>query len=312
MAGVTDAPFREIARQNGADYTVSEMLTSQTNLWATEKTKLRLDDKWSTSLKILQIGGASPDIVADAAIRCEDIGADVIEINMGCPAKKVCNVLAGSALLRDEKLVANILSKVITSVSVPVTLKTRLGWDHNFKNIINIAKIAENIGVSGITIHGRTRNDLYNGCATYDLIAEVKNSVKIPVFANGDIDSPEKARYVLDYTKADGLYIGRATLGRPWLLQQIKDHVNTGCHTQEISLAQIKTTMIQHFDYLYLHYPEALRYRFTTKHFKWYCQHLDVDNELYKSIFAKFSVSASANEQNDLVNELFERIICNL
>lgn len=309
MAGVTDAPFREIARQNGADYTVSEMLTSYPNLWTTQKTKLRLEDRWDARLKILQIAGASPEIVANAAIRCEEVGADIIEINMGCPAKKVCNVLAGSALLRDEKLVASILSSVVNSVSIPVTLKTRLGWDQSFKNITNIAKIAEDIGVSGITIHGRTRNDLYNGCANYDLIAEVKSKASIPVFANGDINSPEKAMSVLYHTKADGIYIGRATLGRPWLLQQIKDYLNTGRYLADISLTKIKTTMLQHFHYIYLHYPEQLRYRFVTKHFKWYCQNLAIDNELYKNIFAKFSVSASANEQSDLVNVLFERII---
>lgn len=308
MAGVTDAPFREIARQNGADYTISEMLTSQTNLWSTQKTKLRLDDKWNTGLKILQIGGATPEVVANAAIRCEEIGADIIEINMGCPAKKVCNVLAGSALLRDEKLVADILSSVIDLVSIPVTLKTRLGWDHTFKNITNIAKIAENIGVSGLTIHGRTRNDLYNGYATYDLIAEVKSKAAIPIFANGDIDSPDKAKYVLDYTQVDGLYIGRATLGKPWLLQQIKDYLNTGSYIDEIGLDIIQNKIIQHFGYLYQHYPESLCYRFATKHFKWYCQHLNIDKEVYKNIWSKFSISSSQLEQIDLVNELFNTL----
>lgn len=305
MAGVTDAPFREIARQNGADYTISEMLTSQTHLWTTQKTQLRLDDKWNTGPKILQIGGASPEIVAQAALRCQEISADIIEINMGCPAKKVCNVLAGSALLRDEKLVEDILTEVIARSSVPITLKTRLGWDHDSKNILRIAKLAENIGISGLTIHGRTRNDLYNGYATYDLIAEVKSRAKIPVFANGDIDTPEKAKHILEYTQADGLYIGRGTLGKPWLLEQIKSFLATGYYVKSYDLKIIKAIIKTHFNYIYEHYPEPLKYRFATKHLKWYCQHLDVDKELYIDVFSRFSNAKSVVEQLALVDKMF-------
>jgi tRNA-dihydrouridine synthase B len=275
MAGVTDAPFREIARQNGADYTISEMLTSQTQLWSTQKTRLRLEDKWNTGLKILQIGGAKPNIVTEAAIRCQEIGADIVEINMGCPAKKVCNVLAGSALLRDEKLVATILAKVAKIASIPVTLKTRLGWDHEHKNILQVARIAE-----------------------------VKNQVKIPVFANGDINTPEKAKQVLEYTKADGIYVGRATLGRPWLLQQIKDYLATGMYTSKPSLRQIKKVISQHFSYIYEHYPEPLCLRYATKHFKWYCQQLGIENLNTTQIFNQFSNSVNREQQLELVEAL--------
>lgn len=306
MAGVTDAPFREIARQNGADYTISEMLTSQLSLWDTSKTKLRLNDRWGKTLKILQIAGASPEVVVEAAIKCEEIGADILEINMGCPAKKVCNVLAGSALLKDEQLVQTILSEVTKAVSIPVTLKTRLGWDDTLKNIVTVAKIAEDANIQGLTIHGRTRNDLYNGTASYDLIATVKQNLSIPVFANGDIDTPQKAKYVLDYTKADGLYIGRAALGRPWLFQQIKDYLATGVYVESPTQVTIKNTILQHIQYIHTHYPAPLRYRFATKHVKWYCQHLAFDLGSYKNMFTKFSISQSEQEQLDLVENLLQ------
>lgn len=308
MAGVTDAPFREIARQNGADYTISEMLTSQLDLWSTPKSQMRLNDQWANGLKILQIAGASPAIVVEAAIKCEQIGADILEINMGCPAKKVCNVLAGSALLRDEILVKNILTSVTQAVSIPVTLKTRLGWDSEFKNIITIAQIAQDANIKGLTIHGRTRSDMYNGNASYDLITEVKQSLNIPVFANGDIDTPEKAKQVLDYTGADGLYIGRAALGKPWLFQQIKDYLTTGSYIQTPSIEQISSIILNHLSYIHAHYPSPLSYRFARKHIKWYWQYLFSDELVCRKMFAKFSEIESEQEQLDLVQYILGNI----
>lgn len=308
MAGVTDAPFREIARQCGADYTISEMLTSQLDLWGSSKSQMRLNDQWANGLKILQIAGASPAIVVEAAIKCEEIGADILEINMGCPAKKVCNVLAGSALLRDETLVRDILTSVAQAVSIPVTLKTRLGWDSEFKNILTIARIAQDANIQGLTIHGRTRSDMYNGNASYDLIAQVKQSLSIPVFANGDIDTPEKAKQVLEYTGADGLYIGRATLGKPWLFQQIKDYLMTGSYIQTPDIGQISTIIINHLGYIHTHYPEPLSYRFARKHIKWYWQYLFRDEVQCREMFSKFSNIESEQEQLDLVQYILGNI----
>lgn len=308
MAGVTDAPFRDIARQNGASYTISEMLTSQLHLWDSYKTKQRLTDEWQSALKILQIAGASPDIVVAAAIKCEEIGADIIEINMGCPAKKVCNVLAGSALLKNEQLVHNILTGVTNAVNVPVTLKTRLGWSHDFKNIVTIAKIAEDANIQGLTIHGRTRCDLYNGYASYDLIAEVKQLLSIPVFANGDIDSPEKAKYVLDYTQADGIYIGRGVLGKPWLFQQISDYLKSGSYNKIIARDKIKETVIQHIKNIYAHYPLVLACRYARKHIKWYWQNI-FDESQSREKFAPFAESSSYSEQVELVDQVFESFV---
>jgi tRNA-dihydrouridine synthase B len=301
MAGVTDAPFREIARQMGADYTISEMITSQLHLWDSYKTKQRLDDRWNPSLKILQIAGASPEIIVDAAKKCEAIGADILEINMGCPAKKVCNVLAGSALLRDEILVASILDSAVKAVSIPVILKTRLGWDNNTKNILNISKIAQNSGVKSLTIHGRTRCDLYNGEASYDMIALVKQSLEIPVYANGDINTPEKAKYVLDYTKADGLYIGRGSLGRPWIFRQIKDYLANGSYTS-FTITEILAVIIKHINNIYLHYPEVLACRYARKHLKYYLQNLFPDD--FQAKFAKISDSGSKLEQLSLIEQM--------
>ena len=279
MAGVTDAPFRYISRKYGVDYTVSEMITSQVSLWGTNKTKQRLQDDFSDfdTKKVMQIVGASPHVVADAAIRCVEFGANIIEINMGCPAKKVCNILAGSALLKDEKLVGEILTRVVKAVSVPVFLKTRLGFDKNSQNILTIAKIAEDSGIQSLTIHGRTRCDLYNGEAKYELIAKVKQNSTIPIFANGDITSPEKAKYVLDYTNADGLYIGRGVLGKPWLFSQIKDYLNNGYYLIP-DIQNIRNTILEHLTCIYQHYGDYIGVRIVRKHLKWYLQNNDTLN----------------------------------
>ena len=301
MAGVTDAPFRMIAKQNGADYTISEMITSDQSLWNSNKTQWRLQDQWETTPKIIQIAGASPEVVTEAAIKCEQIGAELIEINMGCPAKKVCNVLAGSALLQNESLVYNILHNTTKAVSIPVMLKTRLGWDHNQKNILKIAKIAEDANIQSLAIHGRTRSDFYNGNATYDLIAEVKQRLNIPVFANGDISTPEMAKYVFDYTKADGLYIGRAAFGNPWLFTQIKQYLTTGSYGNSITFKHIKNTIIAHLQCIYQHYGDVMGVRIARKHIKWYWQTLANKFQGFQNDFVLFSTIDATEQQMEFV-----------
>lgn len=272
MAGISDAPFRCMALQHGADYGVFEMLTAQTKLWNTPKTKHRLKVVFSEPKRILQIAGAGTDVIREAVLSCIPLGLDAIEINMGCPAKKVCNVLAGSALLRDEALVVDILRVAVKYSAVPIFLKTRLGWDHNNKNILVIGQIAQDCGVESLTIHGRTRSDLYNNAASFDLIAQVKGQLDIPVFANGDITTPEKAKFVLDYTKADGLYIGRGALGKPWLFAQIKSYLATGSYSEYTDIAQIMGLILQHLGLIYNHYGECQGVRIARKHIKWYLQ----------------------------------------
>lgn len=280
MAGITDAPFRHISRKYGADFTISEMLTAQTNLWGSAKSQQRLHDNFAhdDKNKIIQIAGASEDVIADAVTHCQSIGASAIEINMGCPAKKVCNVLAGSALLKDEKLVANILKSAVAASQIPIMLKTRLGWDDKQQNILTIAKIAEDCGVTSLTIHGRNRCDLYNGEARYELIAQAKQQLSIPVFANGDLTTPEKVKQVLDFTGADGAYIGRGTLGQPWIFTQIKEYLATGSYSA-VSTQNKYTTILEHLNYIYKHYGETMGYRIARKHIKWYWSKLLLPNE---------------------------------
>lgn len=297
MAGVTDAPFRSIALKYGADYGISEMLTSQTKLWDSQKSQQRLKGITSGPRSIIQIAGASPEVINEAIHACENLGAEAIEINMGCPAKKVCKVLAGSALLRDEALVASILSAAVSATSIPIYLKTRLGWDHSNKNILTIARLAEECGIKSLAIHGRTRSDLYNGTATFDLIAEVKQQSKIPVFANGDINTPEQALDVLQYTKVDGLYIGRGALGKPWLFQQIKSFLATGSYEKLLNPITLNNLIIQHIQLIHQHYGDELGVRIARKHVKWY---LIQNPELFTSqplSFAEFSQLTTAQDQ---------------
>lgn len=303
MAGVTDAPFRDIAIQCGADYGISEMVTSQIDLWQSNKTQARLKSHFVEKPKIIQIAGASPDVISNAAKAAQGLDADAIEINMGCPAKKVCNVLAGSALLRDEKLVIDILSAAVKSVSIPIYLKTRLGWDHQDKNILRIAKFAEDCGVQSLAIHGRTRSDFYNGHAEYDLIAQVKHNAKIKIFANGDIDTPEKAADVLKLTASDGLYIGRGALGRPWLFQQTRDYLLTGSY-QNYDREFILSYMIQHLNLIHQHYEGVAGVRFARKHIKWY---LKVNTNVFgasASLFEQFAALEDSVLQADFIANL--------
>jgi len=271
MAGVTDRPFRQVCRNLGAGYAVSEMITSNALLYGTAKTRRRVDHAGETGPIAVQIAGADPRQMAEAARYNVAEGAQIIDINMGCPAKKVCNVMSGSALMKDEPLVARILEAVVQAVpSTPVTLKFRTGWDRNSKNAPTIARIAESAGIRAIAIHGRTRADQYAGEAEYDTIALVKSQAGIPVIANGDITTPQKAKHVLDHTGADGVMIGRAAQGRPWLFREIEHYLNTGTLLPAPEVAEIHAILKAHLADLYAFYGEETGVRVARKHISWY------------------------------------------
>ncbi|GLK89310.1 tRNA dihydrouridine synthase DusB [Pseudomonas turukhanskensis] len=270
MAGVTDRPFRQLCRRLGAGMVVSEMVTSDMSLWNTRKSSLRLIHADDPEPRSVQIAGGDPQMLADAARANVDLGAQIIDINMGCPAKKVCNKAAGSALLKDEALVSAILQAVVAAVDVPVTLKIRTGWDRDNKNGITVARIAEESGITALAVHGRTRADLYTGEAEYDTIAAIKQAVSIPVFANGDITSPEKARQVLDSTGVDGLLIGRAAQGRPWIFREIEHFLRTGTHLPAPTLYEVERILLEHLAELHSFYGDVMGPRIARKHVGWY------------------------------------------
>jgi len=270
MAGVTDRPFRQLCRRLGAGLVVSEMVTSDVRLWNSRKSSLRLLHAGDPEPRSVQIAGGDPQMMADAARKNVELGAQIIDINMGCPAKKVCNKAAGSALLRDEPLVREILAAVVGAVDVPVTLKIRTGWDRQNKNGITVAKIAEDAGIAALSVHGRTRADLYTGEAEYDTIAAIKQAVSIPAFANGDIDSPEKAKAVLDATGADALLIGRAAQGRPWIFREIEHYLRTGESLPAPSLLEVERILLEHLAALHAFYGELMGVRIARKHVGWY------------------------------------------
>lgn len=274
MAGVTDRPFRQLCKRFGAGMAVSEMVASNSLLWGSEKTKRRANHEGEVEPISVQIAGADPDMMAKAALHNVEHGAQIIDINMGCPAKKICNVMAGSALLKDEQLVARILEAVVQAVPVPVTLKIRTGWDKTAKNAIRIAQIAEASGIQALAIHGRTRACGYTGEAEYDTIAEVKTRVAIPIIANGDITTPEKAKFVLDYTKADAIMIGRAAQGRPWLFREIDHYLQTGTVLPPPEVAEIYHILSEHLVDLYAFYGEHTGVRMARKHISWYTKGL--------------------------------------
>ncbi|HEY9148099.1 MAG TPA: tRNA dihydrouridine synthase DusB, partial [Gammaproteobacteria bacterium] len=257
MAGVTDRPFRQLCKEMGAGMAVSEMVSSNSLLWGSEKTRRRADHDGETEPRSVQIMGADPQMMAEAARYNVDNGAQIIDINMGCPAKKVCNVQAGSALLRDEALVGRILDAVVSAVpEVPVTLKIRTGWDRDNKNGVAIARIAESAGIQALAVHGRTRADAYKGDAEYETIAAIKAAIGIPVIANGDITSPQKARQVLELSGADAVMIGRAAQGRPWIFREIEHYLQTGENLPEPSLEQVRDILLGHLENLYAFYGE--------------------------------------------------------
>jgi tRNA-dihydrouridine synthase B len=274
MAGVTDRPFRQLCKRMGAGLAVSEMVASNSLLWGSEKTRRRANHEGEVEPVSVQIAGADPQMMAEAARYNVDQGAQIIDINMGCPAKKVCNVMAGSALLCDEPLVGRILDAVVGAVDVPVTLKIRTGWDRNRRNARTVAKMAEGAGIRALAIHGRTRACGYSGEAEYDTIAAVKSDIGIPVIANGDIDTPERVKQVLDYTGADAVMIGRAAQGRPWMFGEIRHYLETGEHLPPPEVAEIHRVLIAHLHDLYSFYGEHTGVRVARKHISWYTKGL--------------------------------------
>ena len=274
MAGVTDRPFRQLCKTMGAGMAVSEMVASNSLLWGSEKTKRRANHDGEVDPISVQIAGADPQMLADAARYNVDQGAQIIDINMGCPAKKICNVMAGSALLKDEPLVARILKAVVSAVEVPVTLKIRTGWDRDHRNALMVARIAESSGIQALAIHGRTRACGYTGEAEYDTIAAVKAEIRIPVIANGDITTPERVKQVLEYTKADAVMIGRAAQGRPWMFREITYFLATGHHLPPPAVGEIHRVLVAHLHDLYGFYGEQTGVRVARKHISWYTRGL--------------------------------------
>jgi len=274
MAGVTDRPFRILCRSFGAGLAASEMITSDTRLWNTSKSRRRMDHEGEPEPRVVQLAGADPQALAEAARANVALGAQIIDLNMGCPAKKVCGKLCGSALLTDEALVARILESVVNAVDVPVTLKIRTGWDRTRRNGVNIACIAANSGIAALAVHGRTRADFYAGAAEYETIRDIKAQVHIPVFANGDIDTPQKAREVLDFTGADGVMIGRASHGAPWIFRAVNAHLAARNATPTLLRAEVRDIILAHLDSLYVFYGEETGVRIARKHLGWYCEQL--------------------------------------
>jgi tRNA-dihydrouridine synthase B len=302
MAGVTDRPFRQLCKELGAGYAVSEMAASNPRLWATEKSSRRTDHTGEMEPKAVQIAGADPKDLADCARFNVERGAQIIDINMGCPVKKVCNAWCGSALLQDEELVKRIVDAVVGAVDVPVTLKFRTGWDRENKNALNIARIAEDAGIAMLTLHGRTRADGYKGDAEYDTIAAVKKSVSIPVVANGDITTPEKAKYVLDVTGADAVMVGRAAQGRPWIFREIDHYLRTGKHMPAPYVDEVRALMDEHLRAHYGFYGDYLGVRTARKHIGWYVRDLQGGEEFRQ----RMNLLESTEEQLLAVDQFFE------
>jgi tRNA-dihydrouridine synthase B len=304
MAGVTDRPFRQLCKRMGAGMAVSEMVASNSLLWGSEKTLRRGNHEGEVEPKVIQIAGADPAMLAEAAQYNVDKGAQIIDINMGCPAKKVCNVMAGSALLQDEPLVVRILEAVVKAVHVPVTLKFRTGWDKQNRNALNIARIAEQSGIQSIAIHGRTRACGYSGNAEYDTIRAVKQSVRIPVVANGDVATPEKAKHVLDYTGADAIMIGRAAQGRPWIFREIEHYLQTGSYLPPPEVAEVHRVLMEHLHDLYQFYGIETGVKVARKHISWYTKGL-VGSAAFRHHMNQLQ---DVEEQVRAVNDFFQQL----
>ena len=296
MAGVTDRPFRILCRKFGAALAASEMLTSDARLWGTRKSRHRLDHTGEPEPRVVQLAGAEPAVLAEASRLAVDRGAQMIDINMGCPAKKVCGKLCGSALLTDEALVARILEAVVNAVSVPVTLKIRTGWDHAHRNGVDVARLAEQCGIQSLAVHGRTRADFYQGEAEYETIRRIKSAVRIPVFAIGDIRTPHDARKVLDFTGADGVMIGRAGLGAPWIFRSVNSFLEGGEKAREPLRSEVRDIILAHLDSLYGFYGEENGVRIARKHIGWYCERCFTDST---AIRQDLMTAASARAQRE-------------
>ena len=304
MAGVTDRPFRTLCKYFGAGHAVSEMMTSDKTLRMSKKSLYRANFDGEIAPISAQIAGSDPADLAEAARYQVANGAQIVDINMGCPAKKVCNKLAGSALLQDEDLVARILDAVVEAVDVPVTLKTRLGFLNGQENILRVAKRAEQAGIAALALHGRTREDMYLNTARYELIKQVKAELNIPLIANGDIDSPEKAKMVLDYTGADAIMIGRAAQGRPWIFREIAHYLTTGEHLAAPSIEEVKQVLLGHLSELYSFYGEYSGCRISRKHIAWYNKGLHSSNEFRQNMYKVESTAEQFNVVEDYFNQL--------
>jgi len=306
MAGITDLPFRMLCRRLGAGLVVSEMVAGDTRLAHTRKSSLRLRHDGEPSPRVVQIVGWDPAMLAEAARYNQDLGADVIDINMGCPAKKVCSKAAGSALLKDEELVGRILTEVVHAVDVPVTLKIRTGWDTEHRNGVRIARMAEDAGIQSLAVHGRTRACAFtDGTVEYDTITAIKAAVSIPVFANGDITTVQKAREVMDHTGADGVMIGRAAQGNPWIFREIADYLADGRLPAPPPLTEVRDIVLQHLDELHRFYGETLGVRIARKHFGWYVSRLAHGADYRKS----FNRIETATQQLASAQDMFEHAI---
>ncbi|WP_395822768.1 tRNA dihydrouridine synthase DusB [Collimonas sp.] len=302
MAGVTDRPFRQLCKALGAGYAVSEMAASNPRLWQTEKTSRRINHDGEMEPRAVQIAGADPLMLVECAKYNVDHGAQIIDINMGCPVKKVCNSWCGSALLQNERLVAQILEAVVQAVDVPVTLKFRTGWDRLNKNALTIARLAQTSGIAMLTLHGRTRADGYSGDAEYQTIAAVKAAVNIPVVANGDITTPEKARQVLEFTKADAIMVGRAAQGRPWIFREIDHYLRTGEYLPAPLVSEVQHLMDEHLRAHYGFYGDYLGVRTARKHIGWYVRDLP-GGEAFRQ---RMNLLEDCGQQLAAVNSFFE------
>ena len=305
MAGVTDKPFRQLCKRLGAGLAVSEMTTGDPRLWHTQKSLHRMDHIGEPAPISVQIAGTKPQVLADAARYNVDHGAQIIDINMGCPAQKVCNAWAGSALMRDEALVARILEAVVAVVEVPVTLKIRTGWDARNRNGLQIARIAENAGISALAVHGRTRDQHYTGAAEYETIAAIKSALRIPVLANGDIDSPQKAAYVLQATGADALLVGRAAQGRPWIFREIAHYLATGALLPSPALSEVRDILLEHLQALHEFYGEPQGVRIARKHLGWYAKDRP-ENVAFRAVVNR---AESADAQLRLTRDYFDALV---
>ncbi len=303
MAGVTDRPFRHLSKVLGAGMAVSEMVVANALLWGAKQTRRRMDHTGEIEPRVVQIAGADPQMLADAARHNVDNGAQIIDINMGCPAKRVCNAQAGSALLGDEALVERILTAVVKSVAAPVTLKIRTGPDRGNRNGVRIAKIAEQAGIQALAVHGRTRADKYKGDAEYDTIAAIVSSLTIPVMANGDIRTPEDAKYVLDYTGADAVMIGRAAQGNPWIFREIEHYLKSGEKLAPPAADEVRDVLLSHLGKLYEFYGEYTGSRVARKHISWYCKARPGSARFRNAI----NNTESCTEQLAMVQHYFEQ-----
>lgn len=305
MAGVTDKPFRVLCKRLGAGLCVSEMTTSDPRFWTTAKSRHRMDHAGEPDPISVQIAGTVPQVMADAARYNVDHGAQIVDINMGCPAKKVCNAWAGSALMREPELVAKILEAVVAAVDVPVTLKIRTGWDRDQRNAPLIARIAEQSGIAALAVHGRTRDQQYTGTAEYDTIAAIKAQLSIPVIANGDIDSPRKAAFVLAHTGCDAVMVGRAAQGRPWIFREISHFLEHGEELPPPSLAQVRDILLGHLEHLHAFYGEASGVRIARKHLGWYAKDRP-ENAAFRAVVNR---AESAEQQLRLTRDYFDALV---